>query len=185
MLICADEVHCGLILDADRLHIPFATLSPDAAGRTVTLMSPSKTYNLAGLKCAFAIIPDPKLRARYQRVTRGIVTELNILGMVACEAAYQFGGPWRDALREVLRSNRDRVHAAVNGISGLSCRHVEATYLTWIDCRMSGLKNPYQHFLEKGLALSDGCWFGGPGFVRLNFGCPRSTLEAGLARLVL
>ncbi len=183
VLICSDEIHCDLILDDDRTHIPFATLSPDAAARSITLMSPSKTFNLAGLKCAFAIIPDAKLRSRYRRAARGIVTELNVIGMAACEAAYTFGTPWRNALRAYLRDNRDCVHAAVDNIPGLSCRHVEATYLAWIDCRATGLKNPYGHYLEQGLALSDGRAFNGPGFVRMNFGCPRSTLQAGLERL--
>lgn len=185
VLICSDEVHCDLILDADRKHIPFAALSDDAASRSITLMSPSKTYNLAGLKCAFAIIPDAKLREQYRRAARGIVTELNILGMVACEAAYRFGKPWHDAVRIYLRGNRDMVHEAVRDIPGLSCHHIEATYLAWIDCRDKGIKDPYQHFLDRGLMLSDGRYFDGTGFVRLNFGCPRATLKAALERLAL
>ncbi len=183
VLICSDEIHSDLILDPTCTHIPFATLSPQAAARTITLMSPSKTFNLAGLKCAFAVIPDARLRRRYTRTTRGVVTELNALGMVACEAAYRHGRPWMHALTDYLRDNRDRVKAHIDGLPGVTLHDIEATYLAWIDCRGLGLDNPYQHVLDHGLALTDGRYFKGPGHLRLNFGCPRVTLDEGLARL--
>jgi cystathionine beta-lyase len=183
VLVCSDEIHCGLILDDTLRHIPLATLSPAIAERTVTLMAPSKTFNLAGLQCAFAIIPNAKLRMRYKRAARGIVTEISVMGMAACEAAYTHGEPWRRELVAYLRQNRDAVQQCVASLPGVSCHTIEATYLAWLDCRQSGIANPYQHLLDHGLALSDGRHFGDPGFVRLNFGCPRSTLEAGLKRL--
>lgn len=183
VMICSDEIHSDLILEPGCKHIPFATLSPETAARTVTLMSPSKTFNLAGLRCAFAIIPDPTLRARYKSAAHKIGNEANALGMVACEAAYRHGRPWQTALVNYLRDNRDRVQAEVDTLPGLRLHKVEATYLAWIDCRALQLKDPCQHVLEHGLSLTDGRSFGGPGHLRLNFGCPRATLEQGLARL--
>lgn len=181
--ICSDEIHAGLVLEPDRPHIPIATLSPEVAARTLTLISPSKTFNLAGLMCAMAIIPDRVLRLEFQRAARGIITELNAFGYVACEAAYRHGGDWRQALLTYLRGNRDRVEHEVAAMPGLSMRHVEATYLAWIDCRAAALPTPAAFFEAAGVGLSDGALFGAPGYVRLNFGCPRATLREGLDRM--
>jgi len=184
LTICSDEIHCGLVLDADKQHIPLATLSPEVASRTITLMSPSKTYNLAGLMWAYAIIPDDSIRRRFKRVARGIVTELNAFGYVASLAAYRDSADWHAALIDYLRGNRDRVEAAVAKMPGVWMPHVEATYLAWLDCRQAGLgDDPVATFEAAGVGLSDGRWFGAPGFVRLNFGCPRSVLEEGLRRI--
>ncbi|MCE9613510.1 MAG: PatB family C-S lyase [Lentisphaerae bacterium] len=182
-LVCSDEVHNGLILDADKRHIPLATLSPEIAARTITLMSPSKTYNIAGLMCACAIIPDAALRRRFQRAARGIVNELTPFGYVACEAAYRHGEPWRQALLAYLRENRDLVEATVAALPGLRMNHVEATYLAWIDCRATGWEHPVATFEATGVGLSDGTLFGAPGWARLNFGCPRPILREALARM--
>lgn len=188
--ICSDEVHYGLILDPDKTHIPMAALSPEIAARTITLLSPSKTYNVAGLMCAFAIIPDASLRRRFQGAARGIVNELNPFGYVACEAAYRHGEPWRLALIDYLRGNRDLVESTVARLPGLRMNHVEATYLAWIDCRKMTTDNrqpttisPSSFFESAGVGLSDGAIFGAPGFARLNFGCPRATLREALARM--
>jgi len=182
LIVCADEIHCDLILEPGLRHIPFATLSPDAAARSITFMSPSKTFNLAGLMCAYAIIPDAKLRARFRRAARGIVTEINVFGLTACEAALREGEQWRQALLACLRANRDRLASVLSDCPGVSMEPAEATYLAWIDCRgLSG--NPVERFARQGLALSDGQAFGAPrGFVRLNFGCPPALLEDGLVR---
>ncbi len=183
MLICSDEIHAGLVLDADKRHIPIATLSPEVAARTVTLMSPSKTYNLAGLMWAYAVIPDAGLRRRFMHTARGIVTELNAFGYAACEAAYRESDAWHAALIRVLRRNRDLVAQAVADIPGLWMPPVEATYLAWIDCRaLEGETDPAARFTAMGLGLSSGHAFGTPGFVRMNFGCPLPTLEEGLRR---
>jgi len=183
VMVCSDEIHNGLILEPDRPHLPFAMVSPDLAARTITLMSPSKTFNLAGLMCAYAIIPDRTLRRSFQQAARGIITELNAFGFVACEAAYRHGAAWRLELLDYLRGNRDRVEAAVARMPGLSMRHVEATYLAWIDCRGAHLEHPAAFFEAAGVGLSDGVAFGAPGFARLNFGCPRATLDEALARM--
>ena len=181
-IVCSDEIHCGLILDADKRHIPFASLSPEAARRSITLMAPSKTFNIPGLGCAFAVIPDTRLRHRFAHAMRGIVPHVNVLGLAACEAAYHDSGDWHRELIAYLRANRDLVTATVNGEKGAKMKPVEATYLAWIDVRELGLANPAAHFEAHGLGLSDGTDFGAPGWLRLNFGCPRSTLEEALKR---
>ena len=182
LIVCSDEIHCGLILDADKRHIPFASLSPEAAKRSITLMAPSKTYNIPGLGCAFAVIPDAALRRRFLRAMDGIVPHVNVLGLAACEAAYRDCADWHGELIAYLRGNRDRVAAAVNAQNGVKMSHVEATYLAWIDVRQLGLANPHAHFEAHGLGLSDGSDFGAPGWLRLNFGCPRATLDEALRR---
>ena len=182
LVVCADEIHCGLILDDSRRHIPFATLGPDVARRTITLMAPSKTFNIPGLGCAFAVIPDPALRRRFQRAMDGIVPHVNVLGLAACEAAYRDCGDWHCDLLAYLRGNRDRVAAALDSQRRVKASRVEATCLTWIDVRGLGLAHPAAHFEAHGLGLSDGADFGAPGWLRLNFGCPRATLDAALRR---
>ncbi|THF63870.1 putative C-S lyase [Pseudothauera nasutitermitis] len=183
LVICSDEIHCGLVLDEQRAHLPIAALDAAVARRTITLMAPSKTWNIPSLYCALAIIPDAGLRRRFRAQMRGIVPHVNLLGLVACEAAYRDGGPWRAALLEKMRANRARVAEAVAAMPGLHSVAPEATYLSWIDCRAAGLEKPAAFFEAGGVGLSDGAPFGAPGFVRLNFGCPPSILDSALARM--
>lgn len=185
LVVCSDEIHCDLTF-ADR-HRPFATLSPEIAARTITLMAPSKTFNLAGLGCAFAIIPDARLRAAFRAALHGIVPHVNVLGLVACEAAYRHGGAWRRQLIDTLRAHAARVEQVVDGLPGLSMTSVEATFLAWIDCRGLGVEHPAALFERHGVGLSDGTAFGpGPAYaqcVRLNFGTTRALLDAALERI--
>ncbi len=183
MVICSDEIHCGLVLDEDRPHIPIAALDDAVAQRSITLMAPSKTWNIASLYCALAIIPNAALRRRFRTAMRGIVPHVNLLGLVACEAAYRDGEAWRQALLDVLRKNRARVDAALRGMPGIHSTPPEATYLAWLDCRDTGLDDPAGFFEAGGVGLSDGSPFGAPGFVRLNFGCPPATLDEALDRM--
>ena len=191
LIVCSDEIHCGLVLDDKRRHQPFATLSEDSAQRSITLMAPSKTFNLPGLYSAFAIIPNPALRRKFTGVMDGIMPHINTLGLVATEAAYRKCDDWRDALIKYLRGNAQAVQEAVAKMPGLKSTAVEATCLAWIDCSelcaMRGIDNPQQFFEGAGVGLSDGAAFGLPGdynkFVRLNFGCPRSTLDEALRRM--
>ncbi|HEX5128039.1 MAG TPA: PatB family C-S lyase [Rhodocyclaceae bacterium] len=185
LVICSDEIHCGLVLDPAKPHIPIAALDESIAQRTITLMAPSKTWNVASLYCAFAIIPNAMLRNRYQHAMQGLIPRPNVLGMVATEAAYRNGKAWRSVLLDYLRSNAQRVQEAIAAIPGLSTTPVEATYLSWIDCRELELSNPASHFEAHGVGLSDGRDFGAPGFVRLNFGCSRGLLDEGLRRVAL
>ncbi|MBS0347110.1 MAG: PatB family C-S lyase [Proteobacteria bacterium] len=187
LVICSDEIHCGLVLDPAKPHIPIAALDESVARRTITLMAPSKTWNIPALYCAFAIIPDANLRTRYKRAMAGIVPHVNVLGLAATEVAYRDCGPWREALLDTLRANAARVVEVINGLPGLATTPVEATYLAWIDCRellaARGIANAAAFFEAAGVGLSDGKDFGLPGFVRLNFGCPPARLEEGLARI--
>ena len=183
LIICSDEIHCGLILDDDKQHIPIASLDPAIAARTITLMAPSKTFNLPGLGCAFAIVPDLKLREKVKAAMAGIVPMVNTLGYTATEVAFRDCADWHAALLAYLRSNRDLVEAAVNLIPNLSMAPVEATYLAWIDVRSAPIEKPFKFFEDAGVGLQDGVEFDGPGFLRLNFGCPKSVLEKALARM--
>ena len=183
LYVCSDEIHCDLVLDADKRHVPLALAQPELAARCMTLMAPSKTYNIPGLGCSFAVIADPVLRNRFAEAMRGIVPDINVLGLVAAEAAYREGEPWRLALLDVLRARRDRVRQAIEGMPGLSTTHVEATYLAWIDARGLNAADPAGFFERAGVGLSNGADFGTPGWVRLNFACPLETLEAALARM--
>ncbi|MBP6655960.1 MAG: aspartate aminotransferase, partial [Propionivibrio sp.] len=179
----SDEIHCDLILDAERRHVPLACLDEEIARRSITLMAPSKTFNIPGLACAFAVIPDAGLRRRFTGAARGIVPDVNVLGFVAAEAAFREGAEWHDALIEVLRRNRDRVETAVAAMPGLRMTHVEATYLAWIDARGLAVDDPVAFFEGAGVGLSNGADFGLSGWVRLNFGCPAATLDEALERM--
>jgi bifunctional pyridoxal-dependent enzyme with beta-cystathionase and maltose regulon repressor activities len=184
LVICSDEIHCDLILDQNLNHIPMATLSPEIAQQTITLMAPSKTYNIPGLGCSFAVIPNSELRGKFLRVKRGIIPDVNMLGYTACLAAYQHGSEWLNELRDYLRGNRDLIrHWIDHEIPGLQLSHIEATYLAWIDVRQVESEDPVRLFERFGVGLSDGRYFGWPGFVRLNMGCPRSLLLKGLQRM--
>lgn len=183
IIICSDEIHCGLVLDENKKHIPTAILSPEIEDRTITLMAPSKTFNLPGLGCSFAIISNERLRRDIRRAMSGIVPFVNTLGFTAALAAYRDSREWHSALLAYLRKNRETLEQFIESIPGLSMSHVEATYMGWIDTSAAGLKNPAQFFENAGVGLSDGTYFNGPGFVRLNFGCSHSMLLKALRRM--
>jgi len=187
LVLVSDEIHCDLLLQPGAVHEPFAIAAPSEVARTVTLMSPSKTYNIPGLGTSFAIIPDSTLRARFARASAGIVAEVNALGYVACEAAYRDGAQWRDALIAYLRANRDYLaEFFLRELPEIIIEApVEATYLAWLNIKELSLASPVKHFETHGVGLSDGVPFGArPGsHVRINFGCPRSTLAEALARM--
>lgn len=187
LILCSDEIHCDLILDPALPHVPTALLSPEIAARTITLMAPSKTYNVPGLGTSIAIIPDAMRRARFVRAAAGIVAEVTCLGFTACEAAYRDGEPWRQALLAYLRGNRDRLLDFVaRELPGISVEApIEATYLAWLNVAGLRLDQPVAHFEKHGVGLSDGAMFGANRgtHVRLNFGCPRATLDEALRRM--
>lgn len=183
LVLCSDEIHCDLILD-DVPHVPTLSLGEAAQRRTITLLSPSKTYNLPGLACAYAVIPDDGLRNAFKRAARGIITEVNAFGYAGCAAAYQHGEPWRQELLNYLRGNRDLVYRfAAEHLPGVKLLPMQATYLAWLDVRELDLDQPVKFFEDAGVGLSNGHDFGAPGFVRLNFGCPRARLQEGLERM--
>jgi cystathionine beta-lyase len=186
LVLCSDEIHCDLILDG-LPHIPTALLGAEVAKRTVTLMAPSKTYNIPGLGTSIAIIPDAQLRARFIRAAAGVMAEVTGLGYVACEAAYRDSEPWRQALLQTLRGHRDFLSGFVaRELPGVALEApIEATYLAWFNVSALRLPDPIVHFEAHGVGLSDGAFFGEPrgAHVRLNFGCPRATLAEALARM--
>ena len=183
LVVCSDEIHSQLLLEPGARHVPLASLSPEVAARTITLVAPSKTFNVPGLGCAAAIIADEDLRGRFRRAMAGIVPHVNVLGLVAARAAWSEGDPWLAALLPYLRANRDALAARVAALPGLTMAAVEATYLAWLDARAWQVEDPHAHALAHGLGLSDGRDFGAPGYLRLNFGCPRATLAAACDRL--
>ncbi|MDI2590127.1 PatB family C-S lyase [Pseudomonas sp. 681] len=184
--IISDEIHAELCYDG-RVHIPTASLSPEIARRTITLMSASKAYNIAGLKTAFMIIQEPALLARVNHARCGLVDSVNPLGLEATRVAYSEGGPWLAELLPYLQGNRDYLVDAVrNRLPGVTMNIPQGTYLAWLDCTALGLDDPQQFFLEQArVGLSAGLDFGDRNqqFVRLNFGCPRALLEEGLKRM--
>jgi cysteine-S-conjugate beta-lyase len=183
----SDEIHCDLVYDG-RAHIPAATLGPEIAANCITLMAASKTYNIAGLKCGFAIITNPRLRERFVASRLGMVDSVNVMGLAATRAAFAEAGDWKRALVAYLQANRDWLFAAVRErLPGIAMRKPEATFLAWLDCSRLGLdRDPYDFFLDEAkIGFSRGTDFGAPGsgHVRLNFGCPRATLEEALGRM--
>jgi len=187
--IIADEIHCDLLYQGQR-HIPMASLGPEIESRTITLMAPSKTFNLAGLKVSLAIIPNASLRERFL-AARGdyVQAQVNVLGYAAAFAAYRDGDAWLGELLRYLEANRDYLADYVGRhLPGVTMTPPEGTYLAWLDCRgaHAAAADPFTFFLERAkVAFNDGTLFGpgGRGFVRLNFGSPRSILTEGLERM--
>ena len=184
LVMVSDEIHCDLVLDSVP-HTSGLKFAGAGGPPVVAMFAPSKTFNLAGLACAFLVIPDAATRRTFERAARGLITEVNAFGYTGCEAALRHGWPWRDELLGVLRTNRDRVENFVAAsLPGIRTWHVEATYLAWIDARGLALPDPVKFFAEHGVGLSDGTPFGAPsGFMRLNFGCPRQQLDKALDRM--
>ncbi|MCP4292274.1 MAG: putative C-S lyase [bacterium] len=183
VIICSDEIHNQLVLDANRKHRPIATLGPEVASRTITLMAPSKTFNVPGLGCSLAIIPDASIRRRFTHAAMGIVPHVNVLGLAAAEACWRHGSSWHAELIEYLRANRDYLASRVAHWPGVSMSEVEATFLAWLDVRSLDIKDAAAHFESFGVGLSDGREFSGAGFLRLNFGCSRSLLVEACDRM--
>ncbi|MEM7791753.1 MAG: PatB family C-S lyase [Verrucomicrobiota bacterium] len=184
LILISDEIHCDLIFDSSAKHIVTATLGEAIAQRTVTLMAPSKTYNLPGLACAFSIIEDSKLRHQFQKTIRGIITEVNCFGYAGCAAAYNKGEPWRQALLTYLKSNYDLIYKFIQEeIPEITFRPMEATYLAWFDVSKLGLENPLKFFEDHGVGLSDGVPFDGHQHLRVNFGCPQDRLIEALDKI--
>ncbi len=186
LVLVSDEIHCDLVLDeAATPHVSALNLPAELARHTVTLLSPSKTWNIAGLGYAIAVIPDDSLRLRFETARGHTLSEVNALGYYAAEAAYRHGEPWRREMLAYLRQNRDTL-ADFLARNCPELRHTapQATYLGWIDARLLGHENPAALLEEKaGLFLSDGAFFGWPGWLRFNFGCPRQRMLEGLEKL--
>jgi cystathionine beta-lyase len=187
VMICSDEIHCDLLFKGHR-HIPIASLDKEIARNTVTLMAPTKTFNIAGLQCSFAIIQNHELRKNFEKSMRGLVMWVNLIGMTAALAAYQDGQEWLNQVLKYLEGNRDFLFDYIDAhLPQVQLVKPEGTYLAWMDCRNTGIQgNPYEFFLQEArVALNDGVTFGngGEGFVRLNFACTREVLVEALERM--
>ena len=180
--ICSDEIHCDLIL-GDNKHIVTATLSDEVTNNTVTLMAPSKTFNVPGLGCSFAVIPNEKMRETFKHSCEGVVPHVNTFGYIACEAAFNDCRDWHRELLEYLTVNSEIVYNAINSIDGMCMDRVEATYLAWINVEELKLDSNSKFFAKAGVGISEGEPFGDERFIRLNFGCPKSVLEEALGRI--
>lgn len=183
LLVVADEIHCELTLEGE--HIPYFSLNPEAEQNSITLCSAGKIANIPGLPLAYAIIPNPRLRRQFEEESLGLFSVRNILAETALTAAYDGScDAWKEELRSYLRSNRDYLEERIAEIWGLEAVHNQATYLVWIDTRKTGIADPFSFFrTEAGVHLNDGKTYGQDGFVRLNFGCPRSQLKEALDRM--
>jgi cystathionine beta-lyase len=180
MTLVSDEIHCELVLDADRRHVPIASLAPEISRRSVTLMSATKAFNFPAAGCAWAVIEDSDLRKTFSSdLNAHALPSPSVFGYVATLAAYRGGDAWLAAQLEYLRGNRDFLEKNLD----LPLAHVEATYLAWIDCSTLNVRDPQELFLRHGVALSPGSQFGDARFVRLNFGTQRARLEQALARI--
>ncbi len=187
LVICSDEIHCDLIYSGHH-HVPVASLSEEISQSTITLMAPSKTFNIAGLECSFAIVQNAALRQKMQEARRGMFGGVNLLGLTAALAAYRDGQDWLDQLLSYLEANRDYLCNFVKDqLPGVRLSAPEGTYLAWLDFRSIGLPSDPAKFLKENanVILNCGGEFGAPGegFARMNFGCPRSLLEDGLQRI--
>jgi cystathionine beta-lyase len=185
LMICSDEIHADLLMDG--AHLPLASLSPEVAARTLTLNAPSKTFNIPGMGLGYAI-GTPDLLQRFRTVRDWIIPHPNVLGYYSALAAYTDTSGWLADLLVYLRGNRDYLVNFVRGsLPGLRVTCPEGTYLAWLDCRALGLNvKASQFFLDQArVGLNDGGDFGEgyEGYVRLNFGCPRSILVEALNRM--
>ncbi len=188
LTIVSDEIHADLTYPGHS-HLPIASLTPALAARTVTLNSPGKTFNIAGLNTAYAIVADPTLRDRLHAGMQAHYFEgANLMGLTAMLAAYRAGAPWRAALMDYLTGNLDLALDALAPLAPrVQCHRPEATYLMWLDCRGLGSSDQRlaQRLIDAGLGLTPGSQFGpeGSGFMRLNFALPRQRLAEALQRL--
>lgn len=190
ILVVSDEIHQDLVLSPGRRHIPFASLGERLARNSITCTAPSKTFNLPGLQSSNVLVPDARVRATFARQhERNASRQVNLLGMVAAEAAYAHGEPWLEELLDHVRGNHEAFADAVNsGVAGLHVLPADSLYLAWMDCRGLGLE-PDE--LERFLLTEARVWFDrgskygieGNGYMRVNLGCPRSTVDEAVRRL--
>lgn len=189
VVLVSDEIHSDLIYAGNK-HIPIAAVSEEISQNSVTCISPTKTFNIAGLSESMAIIPSAELRSKFQRtMKKNGAGMLNIFGLEAAEAAYTHGGKWLEELVGYLSENLEILLGYFkDNIPSIKVARPESTYLAWLDCReLAGVSGSLNNFFvrEARVGLNDGLQFGrdGKGFQRLNFACPRSLLLEGLERI--
>ena len=189
ILVISDEIHADLALFGHK-HIPFASVSEEAAMNSITFMAPTKTFNMAGIISAYSVIPNPSIRERYyQWLDTNELSEPNIFAPIATIAAYRKGEAWRQQLIQYIEQNILFVEQYVaQHLPQVKVVRPEASFLIWLDCRALGLSHEalIDLFVNRArLALNDGEMFGhgGEGFMRMNVGCPRTVLQQALERL--
>lgn len=182
-LVISDEIHCPIVLDTTKRHVPFASLDRSIEARSISLFAPTKAFNFPGLNAAVAVIPDQTLRERYELVGTGLISVHAPLAFAALTAAFEDDSPWLDEQNAFLAGNARRLDDAVAGIDGIRTTRVEGTYLAWLDVSALGLADAAVAFEGHGLGLHAGEEFGSPGFLRFNFGCARSILDEAIVRL--
>ena len=189
ILVISDEIHADLALFGHK-HIPFASVSEEAAMNSITFMAPTKTFNMAGIISAYSVIPNPSIRERYyQWLDTNELSEPNIFAPIATIAAYRKGEDWRQQLIQYIEQNILFVEQYVaQHLPQVKVVRPEASFLIWLDCRALGLSHEalIDLFVNRArLALNDGEMFGhgGEGFMRMNVGCPRTVLQQALERL--
>ena len=184
--VVSDELHSDLVYPGQQ-HIPFASLSDEIAERTITLLGPTKTFNIAGLKIGFIIAQNAALRDRLKRVGAGLVTPPNVMAQSAAKAAYTEGGAWLSGALEYLQSNRDRVTKfAETYLPEGRYQAPEGTYLAWLELNTLNLgESLYDKLLACGVGLNEGPPYGpgGAGFARLNFATSAAIVDEALERL--
>jgi cystathionine beta-lyase len=190
VLVISDEIHEDLIINPAKRHLPFAALGAEFAQGSITCTAPSKTFNLPGLQCANVFVPDRRLREEFSRqYERNLFPVVNLLGMVAAEAAYAHGEPWLEELLPYLRANHSHFAEAINGATtAVRVLPADSLYLAWMDCRGLGLD---AEALNDFMLTQARVWFdrgqkfglAGHGYMRVNLGCPRSTLDEAIRRL--
>lgn len=182
VLLCSDEIHCDLVVEPGLKHIP-AGREADLEDNSITLMAASKTFNVAGLGTSFAIIPNRQLRQAFTQAAAGIVPWVNVLGLVATQAAFTECDDWLDAQLAYLKENRDYLVERINAMPGLKVLAPEATFLAWVDASELGVTNVQQWCENKGIGPSPGVDFGAPEYFRINYGCSKAMLTSILDRL--
>lgn len=189
LLILSDEIHCDLVLPG-YTHVPVASLTPETAERTVTCIAPSKTFNLAGMSTSSIIIANPALRKEFRKITDSLhISNGNIFGTVASEAAYTSGDQWLDELLSYIDGNIEfTVDYLGKMIPEIIPSATEATYMIWLDCRKLGMKGSelMSFFVNRaGIGMNEGSSFGpgGEGFMRMNVATTRAVLKKALENI--
>jgi len=186
LILVSDEIHADMIFDEQATpHYSALRLADEFQKRVITLLAPSKTYNIAGLGYSFAVIQDDSLRRRFMAARGHTLPEINCISYYAAEAAYREGEPWRLELMKYLKGNYDLVKSFMNEqFPEVDTMQMEATYLFWMDFRKMGIDNPAKIAEEQAqLFLSDGAFFGRAGCCLFNFGSPRARVIEGLEKL--
>jgi len=186
LLIISDEIHADFVYNGE--HQPLAAIRPEMREQIITISAPSKSFNIAGLATAYAIIPDINYKKRFEKAAEGIQPALNPLGLTALKSAYEDGEDWLESQNKYIKDNYKLVSDSIAKIPGIELIKSEGTYLVWLDFRKTGLTDQELKdllFHEAKVGLEPGHWFGkgGRGFFRMNLATQRYNIEEALKRL--